>query len=171
MMNRFILPIIIFICSCPFFSAKAQFTGIDASQFPTIKAYGGGTIFNNAKSTDFSIVENGQAMQNGLSVQCSTAVNDPSVNVVMVLDISESMNEKMSNGRTKLEWVKNGAKNFVNSLIFNGTTQCAIVTFNGNSYIHSGFQNNAQSVLNAIDAISYGIGATIYDNPLIDPKK
>ena len=170
MMYRLILPIIIFICSCPFFSANAQFTGIDASQFPTIKAYGGGTIFNNAKSTDFSIVENGQAMQNGLSVQCSTAVNDPSVNVVMVLDISESMNEKMSNGRTKLEWVKNGAKNFVNSLIFNGTTQCAIVTFNGNSYIHLGFQNNAQSVLNAIDAISYGIGATIYDNPLIDPK-
>ena len=131
MMYRLILPIIIFICSCPFFSANAQFTGIDASQFPTIKEYGGGTIFNNAKSTDFSIVENGQAMQNGLSVQCSTAVNDPSVNVVMVLDISESMNEKMSNGRTKLEWVKNGAKNFVNSLIF--LVEKSLVSFSKSS--------------------------------------
>ena len=72
-----------------------------------IRSYGGGTIFANAKTSDFTVTENGLPMTNGMSVECSTAVNDPSVSVVLVIDISESMNERMSNGRTKLEWMKN----------------------------------------------------------------
>jgi len=151
--------------------ASAQFTGIDSKNFPNIRAYGGGTIFTNAKTSDFSVTENGIPMNNGLSVECSTAVNDPSVSVVLVIDISESMNERMSNGRTKLEWMKNGAKNFINSLIFNGTTQCAIITFNGISYILSDFQTTARPLIEAIDGIQYGLGATNYEYPLIDPQK
>lgn len=136
-----------------------------------IRAYGGGTIFANAKTSDFMVTENGLPMTNNMSVECSTAVNDPSVSVVLVIDISESMNERMSNGRTKLEWMKNGAKNFINSLVFNGTTQCAIITFNGISYILSDFQNTARPLIEAIDGIQYGLGATNYEYPLIDPQK
>ncbi len=33
--------------------AFAQFTGIDSKNFPMIRAYGGGTIFANAKTSDF----------------------------------------------------------------------------------------------------------------------
>jgi hypothetical protein len=152
------------------FDLRAQFTGADASQFPNIRVFGGGPIFNNARTSDFTVLENGQNMNASVSVQCSTAVNDPSVNAVLIIDISASMNEKMSNGRTKLEWVKNGARNFINSLIFNGTTQACIITFNGNSYTHIGWQNTALPLLTAIDTIQDGIGATIYDNPLIDPR-
>ncbi|MFN4917109.1 MAG: vWA domain-containing protein [Ignavibacteria bacterium] len=151
--------------------AFAQFTGIDSKNFPMIRAYGGGTIFANAKTSDFMVTENGLPMTNNMSVECSTAVNDPSVSVVLVIDISESMNERMSNGRTKLEWMKNGAKNFINSLVFNGTTQCAIITFNGISYILSDFQNTARPLIEAIDGIQYGLGATNYEYPLIDPQK
>lgn len=151
--------------------AFAQFTGIDSKNFPMIRSYGGGTIFANAKTSDFTATENGLPMTNGMSVECSTAVNDPSVSVVLVIDISESMNERMSNGRTKLEWMKNGAKSFINSLIFNGTTQCAIITFNGISYILSDFQNTARPLIEAIDGIQYGLGATNYEYPLIDPQK
>ncbi|MFM6955679.1 MAG: vWA domain-containing protein [Ignavibacteria bacterium] len=150
---------------------SAQFTGIDSKNFPNIRAYGGGTIFTNAKTSDFTVIENGLSMTNGMSVECSTAVNDPSVSVVLVIDISESMNERMSNGRTKLEWMKNGAKNFINSLVFNGTTQCAIITFNGMSYILSDFQTTARPLNEAIDGIQYGLGATNYEYPLIDPQK
>jgi uncharacterized protein YegL len=151
--------------------AFAQFTGIDSKNFPMIRAYGGGTIFSNAKTSDFTVTENGLPMTNNMSVECSTAVNDPSVSVVLVIDISESMNERMSNGRTKLEWMKNGAKSFINSLVFNGTTQCAIITFNGISYILSDFQNTARPLIEAIDGIQYGLGATNYEYPLIDPQK
>lgn len=151
--------------------AFAQFTGIDSKNFPMIRSYGGGTIFANAKTSDFTVTENGLPMTNGMSVECSTAVNDPSVSVVLVIDISESMNERMSNGRTKLEWMKNGAKSFINSLIFNGTTQCAIITFNGISYILSDFQTTARPLIEAIDGIQYGLGATNYEYPLIDPQK
>lgn len=157
----FLLPVIV----------SAQFTGIDSKNFPQIRAYGGGTIFANAKTSDFTVTENGLPMTNGMSVECSTAVNDPSVSVVLVIDISESMNERMSNGRTKLEWMKNGAKNFINSLVFNGTTQCAIITFNGMSYILSDFKNSARPLIEAIDGIEYGLGATNYEYPLIDPQK
>lgn len=150
---------------------SAQFSGIDPQNFPNIKAFGGGPIFTNAKTSDFTVTENGVSMTNGLSVQCSTAVNDPSVSVVLVIDISESMNERMSNGRTKLEWMKNGAKNFINSLVFNGTTQCAIITFNGQSYILSDFQTTARPLNEAIDSIQFGLGATNYEAPLIDPQK
>ncbi|MFM7543885.1 MAG: VWA domain-containing protein [Ignavibacteria bacterium] len=150
---------------------SAQFSGIDPQNFPTIRAYGGGSIFTNAKTADFTVTENGIPMTNGLSVECSTAVNDPSISVVLVIDISESMNERMSNGRTKLEWMKNGAKNFINSLIFNGTTQCAIVTFNGQSYILSDFKTTARPLNEAIDSIEFGLGATNYEAPLIDPQK
>lgn len=151
--------------------AFAQFTGIDSKNFPMIRAYGGGSIFANAKTSDFTVTENGLPMTNSMSVECSTAVNDPSVSVVLVIDISESMNERMSNGRTKLEWMKNGAKSFINSLVFNGTTQCAIITFNGISYILSDFQNTARPLIEAIDGIQYGLGATNYEYPLIDPQK
>ncbi len=151
--------------------AFAQFTGIDSKNFPMIRAYGGGSIFANAKTSDFTVTENGLPMTNGMSVECSTAVNDPSVSVVLVIDISESMNERMSNGRTKLEWMKNGAKSFINSLVFNGTTQCAIITFNGISYILSDFQTTARPLIDAIDGIQYGLGATNYEYPLIDPQK
>jgi|GEM_PF-661905 len=150
---------------------SAQFSGIDPQNFPNIKAFGGGPIFTNAKTSDFTVTENGVSMTNGLSVQCSTAVNDPSVSVVLVIDISESMNERMSNGRTKLEWMKNGAKNFINSLVFNGSTQCAIITFNGQSYILSDFQTTSRPLNEAIDSIQFGLGATNYEAPLIDPQK
>ncbi|MFM8840307.1 MAG: choice-of-anchor D domain-containing protein [bacterium] len=164
--------LLLFICLCVMQPALlAQFTGIDSQQFPTIKAYGGGAIFTNAKTSDFTVTENGIPMTKGMSVECSTAVNDPSVSVVLVIDISESMNERMSNGRTKLEWMKNGAKNFINSLVFNGTTQCAIITFNGQSYILSDFKNTARPLNEAIDSIKYGLGATNYEAPLIDPQK
>ncbi|MFN4903051.1 MAG: vWA domain-containing protein [Ignavibacteria bacterium] len=149
----------------------AQFSGIDPQNFPTIRAYGGGSIFTNAKTADFTVTENGIPMTNGLTVECSTAVNDPSISVVLVIDISESMNERMSNGRTKLEWMKNGAKSFINSLVFNGTTQCAIITFNGQSYILSDFKTTARPLNEAIDSIEFGLGATNYEAPLIDPQK
>ena len=165
---RFLVSIV---CICYATLLSAQFSGIDPQNFPLIRAYGGGSLFANAKTSDFAVTENGIAMTNGLSVQCSTAVNDPSVSVVLVIDISESMNERMSNGRTKLEWMKNGAKNFINSLVFNGTTQCAIITFNGQSYILSDFKTSARPLNEAIDSIQYGLGATNYEAPLIDPQK
>lgn len=160
-----------FICLCSATILSAQFSGIDPQNFPTIRAYGGGAIFTNAKTADFTVTENGIPMTNGLSVECSTAVNDPSISVVLVIDISESMNERMSNGRTKLEWMKNGAKSFINSLVFNGTTQCAIITFNGQSYILSDFKTTARPLNEAIDSIEFGLGATNYEAPLIDPQK
>ncbi|MFM7157247.1 MAG: hypothetical protein ACKO0Y_05485, partial [Bacteroidota bacterium] len=81
---RFLVSIV---CICYATLLSAQFSGIDPQNFPLVRAYGGGSIFANAKTSDFAVTENGVAMTNGLSVQCSTAVNDPSVSVVLVIDI------------------------------------------------------------------------------------
>jgi len=153
------------------FIATAQISGIDASGYPTIKAYGGGPIFNNAKTSDFNVIENGQSMNATLTVQCSTVVRDPSVSVVLVIDKSESMATPMGNGMQRLDWVKQGAKTFVQSLDFNKNTQVAVVSFDGDAYIECNFQSSPVPVLAAIDKITVSGGATRYDPPLLDPNK
>ncbi len=151
--------------------ATSQISGIDTSNYPIIRAYGGGPIFNNAKATDFNVVENGQSMNATLTVQCSTVVRDPSVSVVLVLDKSESMLTPVGNGLKRIDWIKQGAKTFVQALNFNGQTQVAVISFNGEAYIECGFQSAAAPVIAAIDNITVAGGATRYDPPLIDPDK
>lgn len=153
------------------FIATAQISGIDASGYPTVRAYGGGPIFKNAKTSDFNVIENGQSMNSTLTVQCSTVVRDPSVSVVLVIDKSESMSTPMGNGMQRLDWVKQGAKTFVQSLNFNKNTQVAVVSFDGDAYIECNFQSSPGPVLTAIDKITVSGGATRYDPPLLDPTK
>lgn len=160
----------IFLFLLAFTCASAQFTGIDASGYPTIRAYGTGPIFNNAKVTDFTVLENGQNMSTTANVQCSTVVKDPSISVVLAIDISESMNESVGAGLKRIDWVKQGAKTFVQSLTFNAQTRVAVITFDGYAYLNCGFQSSPGPVLAAIDNITVSGGATQYDPALLDPK-
>ncbi|MBI3258735.1 MAG: choice-of-anchor D domain-containing protein [Ignavibacteriae bacterium] len=147
--------------------AKAQFTGVDASGYPIVKAYGSGPMFNNAKLQDFVVQENGIDMKSTLKVNCTTVPDDPSLSAVLVIDISTSMDEPVGGGKKRLDWVKEGAKTFINNLVFNANTYIAIITFNGDSYLKIGFQNDKDVLIQAIDNISTATGSTQYDPPFL----
>ena len=146
---------------------KAQFTGIDASGYPVVKAYGSGPMFNNAKLQDFVVQENGIDMKATLKANCTTVPDDPSLSAVLVIDISTSMDEPVGGGKKRLDWVKEGAKTFLNNLAFNANTYIAIITFNGDSYLKIGFQNDKDVLIQAIDNISTATGSTQYDPPFL----
>ncbi|MFN8361199.1 MAG: VWA domain-containing protein [Candidatus Kapaibacterium sp.] len=169
---RLLFVIMALVCGTPPLPLAAQFTGVDAATYPKIRAYGTGTIFNNAKPSDFTVLENGIDMKATLKVQCNTVVSDPSLSVVLVIDKSGSMSDPVGNGKIRMDWVKDGAKAFVNNLEFGPNTYVAIVTFDGSAYIECTFQNSAAPLLDAIDKITYSNGgATHYDPPFLDPAK
>jgi hypothetical protein len=153
-----------------FGTAKAQFTGVDASQYPVIRAYGSGPMFTNAKVQDFTVLENGVDMKATLKSQCNTVTDDPSLSAVLVIDRSGSMAEPVGGGKVRLDWVKEGAKNFIASVDFSANTYVAIITFDGNAYVNIGFQNNPAPLLQAIDNITAASGATQYNPPFLDAK-
>ena len=119
-MKKQILLFLYFLVSCGV--AKAQFTGIDASAYPVIRAYGSGPMFTNAKTQDFTVLENNVDMKATLKSECKTIPDDPALSAVLVIDISNSMNESVGNGKIRLDWVKEGVKTFLNSLSFNANT-------------------------------------------------
>ncbi|MBK9247484.1 MAG: choice-of-anchor D domain-containing protein [Ignavibacteria bacterium] len=151
---------------------SAQFTGVDASNYPTVRAYGTGPFFNNAKTTDFTVLENGIDMKATLKSQCNTVLTDPALSVVLVIDKSGSMGESVGGGKIRMDWVKDGAKAFVNNLDFSPNTWVAVITFDGNTYLESAFQNTAAPLIEAIDKIEFSNGgSTHYDPPFLDPTK
>ncbi|MBS1538500.1 MAG: choice-of-anchor D domain-containing protein [Bacteroidetes bacterium] len=167
MCKKFILLFFLLITSS---ATEAQISGIDASMYPVIRAYGSGTMFNNAKTQDFTVLENGIDMKTTLKTQCNTIPEDPALSAVLVIDRSGSMGDPVGGGKVRLDWVKEGAKTFVNNLDFGANTYVAIISFDGYVYNVIGFQNSRTPLLDAIDNITYASGATQYDPPFLDPK-
>lgn len=167
-MKKLILLFLYFIVSCEV--ANAQFTGMDASMYPVIRAYGSGPMFNNARTQDFTVLENGIDMKATLKSDCKTIPDDPALSAVLVIDLSNSMNVPVGGGKIRLDWVKEGAKTFLNNLTFNNNTYIAIIVFNGDAYLKSDFLNNRDALLQVVDNISNATGSTRFDPPFLDPN-
>ncbi len=166
-MKKQILFFICFLVSCG--ATKAQFTGMDASMYPVIRAYGSGPMFNNARTQDFTVLENGIDMKATLKSECKTVPDDPALSAVLVIDVSRSMLDPVGGGKIRLDWVKEGAKTFLNNLAFNSNTNIAIVIFNGEAYLKTNFLNDRDSLVQVINSITDATGSTRFDPPFLDP--
>lgn len=116
-----------------------------------------------------------QASRAATANACELKINiavicESKVDVALVLDRSSSMNDLESDGRTKLEWAKDAAKAFVDTIQKSGKTniRLSISSFGAqgndgagalspeyNSTLHINLSSDYSAVKNAINSIKY----------------
>ncbi len=152
------------------------FTLIDAdvSAFPRVRSQfiaidQWGNQYQNLQPSDFSVRENGRSMQASLQVTCEESKDDPTANIVLIVDKSTSMLEIVdrTTNETRWDWVKEGVRAFVTQFPFNPPSSVALVSFAGEAYLESDFRTSAQPIIDAMERIRPQ-GSTKYDPPLLD---
>ncbi len=153
-----------------------SFTLVDAdiSAFPRVRSQfiafdQWGNQYQNLQPSDFSIQENGRSMQASLQVMCEQSTEDPTANIVLVVDKSSSMLEVVNQNprETRWDWVKEGVREFVTQFPFTPPSSVALVSFAGEAYLESDFRTSAQPIIDAMERIRPQ-GSTKYDPPLLD---
>jgi len=112
---------------------------IDTSNFPNMRAlfYARtpmGVDYPNIVPTDFELYENGINLSSTLGVDCKKVDFYPQLAVVLVLDVSTSMNEDAGNGERRIDWVKQGAFAFLDSIKLDPPSVIGFVLFAGDVY-------------------------------------
>lgn len=138
----------------------------DPSNYPNVSCYlsmfdGNGKSVGNLDVGEFSVFENGiQVPSNAITLQCTNLLP---MNVVVVLDKSTSMGYATSNGETRWEWAKQGAKSFIQKLHLNDTIQCAITTFSSIANITCNFTKDTKELSDSLDMIKNVYGNTNFN--------
>jgi hypothetical protein len=155
------------------FEPVFQISGIDASQFPTVKA-SFIALDVNEKSyvgldpTNFVVVDNGiTLLSSSVSVDCFDSIDNPPVSVILVLDKSTSMGYLYSNGEKRWDWVKEGATSFINTFNFSGGSRIGMIAFTLVSNIACPFTQNKLELIDSLKKLSPG-GGTDYTPPFCD---
>jgi len=152
------------------------FTLIDAdvSAFPRVRSQfialdQAGYQYQNLQPSDFLVRENGRSMQATLQVTCEESKDDPTANIVLIVDRSSSMLEIVDQNtkETRWDWVKEGVREFVTQFPFNPPSSVALVSFAGDANLESDFRTSAQPIIDAMARI-LPQGSTKYDPPLLD---
>ncbi|MBL7998673.1 MAG: VWA domain-containing protein, partial [Candidatus Kapabacteria bacterium] len=144
---------------------------VDTSRYPTMTAsiyaqdsLGQSTLRLNIN--EITLTENGQP-RSGLTMVCDSLPTPIPVAACLTLDQSWSMADRSPSGDTYWQWVKDGAKAFINRLQFVPPTQVAITSFGGTSYVRSQFQQTRPPLLSTIDQIP-NEGSTDYDEAFLN---
>lgn len=154
-------------------SQTFNFTSIDASKFPEVRGLITakdltGTDYTNLAVADFELWENGISMNPTLQVDCRKVDYFFPINVTLVLDVSYSMNEIAPGGEKKIDWVRAGARAFVDSFKFVPPSSLAIITFCGNVTNYSGFYQTAKPCYDYLDTVGLvAAGATNFNHPFL----
>ena len=119
--------------------------GIDASGFPTIKGNvytkdPTGKDYLNLTVDNFALWENGVSMQTSLLYDCKKVLNYQPVAVNLVLDNSSSMQDIAVGTEKRIEWVKQGAKAFLDSIHLDPPSVVSMIRFSGTIFANSDFQ-------------------------------
>lgn len=154
---------------------KADFivSKVEAANFPRVSASftltdATGKPLQNLQKSDFTVVENGTAIDPSLvGLTCDNPAENPEVNVILVLDKSSSMDPLNNGGIDRMEWVKYGAATFIDNLNFAGRTTVAVTSFGTRADVNANFTNNKQFLKDEINKIKAG-GATFYNYPFLD---
>lgn len=118
------------------YSQSFNLYSIDTSNFPFMRAmfYARtpmGVDYPNIIPTDFDFFENSKLMNSTLSVDCRKVDFYPQLAVVLVLDVSTSMNADAGNGERRIDWVKQGAFAFLDSIKLDPPSVMAYILFAG----------------------------------------
>lgn len=170
-MFRFVLLFAIFISNFNnIFGQRFNVSEIDASQYPKVSANFSafnelGEYYLNLKKDDFRVVENGSDVDPELiNLVCT---NNLPVNVVLVLDKSSSMNDKID-GETLWQWTLEGAKTFINTFPLSDSSKVAITTFSGSSKLVCDFSSDRKELIDSIQKLPNPFGPTNFNNPFLD---
>ncbi len=145
---------------------------VDTSAYPKVTAnvYAidpANNRYKNLSVTDFDLFENGQQKDATLVLNCDTSDTPLPVAVCLTLDQSFSMGTKTPAGDLYWDWVKFGAKTFIDTLKMIPPTCVAITSFGGSAFLRCPFQTTKPPLYAALDQIPIE-GGTNYDEAFLN---
>ncbi len=168
--------IVVLLLLLGYFPAFTQFFNlysIDTTNFPQMRAmfYARtqmGIDYPNVTSADFDFYENGQLMNASIGVDCKKVSFFPQLAVVLVLDISTSMNTDAGNGERRFDWVKQGARAFLDSIKIDPPSVVGFVLFAGDVYKTSPLFDTKQPAYDWLDInMTIAAGSTDFYPPFV----
>lgn len=148
----------------PFYASE-----INTSRFPRLSSYVSLVNENISEydDKDFVIFENGVEYKGKLEFECSSNIEYPPLNLILMLDNSKSMYD-IQDGAT--ESMKNhliaGARKFIDGFNFDNGSQMEIIVFSTNMRQLVPFTNDREYLKNRVDSIIFG-GSTNFDAPFL----
>jgi hypothetical protein len=150
--------------------------GISTSAFPKITVDyvafdAAGTPYTDLRAADFRVQE---TMQGGAPMDLTASVThdckelptDPEASILLVLDVSTSMDQVVPGGSKKrIEYAKDALKAFVSKVKFTGNTRVALVSFAGAYKLLVDWTDNPQPIIDSLNKIKNPVGATNYVLP------
>ncbi len=160
-------------------NAAAQFFDVHkvrTNNFPTVEAHlvtknRIGNDYPNLSERNFKLYENGVDMSATMQYKCEMVDWIPPVNVVLVIDASQSMyDNQVAPGVYRIDWAKDAAKLFLDSMKFDPPTdppsKVAITTFGGNiGKVNIGFQTTKPPLYQKLTEIETAFGDTDFNPP------
>lgn len=145
---------------------------VDTSAFPRVTANvyaldNSNQRYKNLAVTDFDLFENGSQRDATMTLNCDTSTTPLPIAVCLALDQSFSMANKTPAGDTYWDWVKAGARAFIDSLRMTPPTCVAVTSFGGTAYVRAPFQTTKPPLYAALDQIPIE-GGTNYDEAFLN---
>ncbi|MFM2133555.1 MAG: hypothetical protein RL156_836, partial [Bacteroidota bacterium] len=145
---------------------------VDTSAFPRVTANvyvldNANQRYKNLSVTDFDLFENGSQRDATMTLNCDTSTTPLPIAVCLALDQSFSMANKTPAGDTYWDWVKAGARAFIDSIRMTPPTCVAITSFGGTAYVRAPFQTTKPPLYTALDQIPIE-GGTNYDEAFLN---
>lgn len=155
------------------YSQTISISNIDVSNFPTLTSYisildMNGRSIDNINPDSLRLFENKIDISKTLVLDCKDTIGDPPLSITLVLDKSRSMLD-IPPGKTESlsEWLKEGAKAFIDNINFNVGSKVEIIAFSSGAKLLVPFSSNKVDLKNKIDSITFG-GGTNYNPPFLD---
>lgn len=141
--------------------------GGNSDSYPVIKAYfyakdNQGKPLTNITNANVNVIENG-VKRKIINVSCSSDGSLKNISSVLVIDISNSMGS--GNPVKNIDIAKAAAQTWINSLPKEGS-ECALTSFNNNSYLDQDFTSDKQLLTDALGKLQPR-GSTNYNAAFI----
>ncbi|MCX7879391.1 MAG: choice-of-anchor D domain-containing protein [Ignavibacteria bacterium] len=155
------------------FAQQFNLYSIDTTNFPLMSALfyaktQAGIDYPNPQPNDFDFFENGVRLNHTLVVDCKKVNFFPQLAVALVLDVSTSMNADAGNGERRIDWVKQGAFAFLDSIKLDPPSVIGIVLFAGDVYKTSPLYEKKQDLYDWLNInLLVASGATDFYPPFV----
>lgn len=146
---------------------------IDTVNYPEIKAWfvakdDNSNDYSDLTIDDFVIAENGINISFKASLDCIEETYIAPISVVLVMDVSSSMNEETGNGEKRIKWCSDAAKAFIDEIELSAPSGIAILPFAGVLYPGSGFKSEKDPLYNYLNSLPPTSGTTDFNLPFLE---